>query len=706
MERIKMKKKHIYNLILIAFLIVSGTGIRAGTVSLDTSFNGTGYQIQGFGATGGIAEGIVVQADGRIVIGGWTTENFGPIDFGAIRFGANGILDNSFSGDGKVTTNLSPFDTARSVLLQPDGKILLCGERYSGNTNNDFAISRYLPDGTLDNSFDGNGIATPIVSGFSDEYSYDALLQPDGKIVMVGTTAPTTTIGENVPTDIAVMRLNTDGSLDTTFNGSGILIARFNNVNEAATAVVLQPDGKIVIGGFLNNTIRNDFLLMRFTAGGLLDTSFGTNGLVITPINGLNSAISSLALQSDGKILAGGSVTGGSAIVRYNSDGSIDNTFSNSGIASTTMSISKLMLKPDGKIIAAGTLNSRITVSRFNANGSIDTNFNGTGIFSASGISSSCRGYSSAIQNDDKIVISGTCYSNTLGLDSMAVIRIKETVRRIPFDFDGDGKTDLSIYRPAAGEWWVNRSSNSVTFAAQFGVSTDKIVPGDYTGDGKTDIAVWRPSSGEWLILRSEDSGYFTIPFGASGDVPAPADYDGDGKTDAAVFRPSTNTWFILNSSGIGVSIVTFGAAGDKPVAADYDGDGKTDIAIFRPGDGSWWYLRSSDGQFRVFRFGVETDKPVQSDYTGDGKADIAVFRPTTGEWFILRSEDSNYYSIRFGTNGDVAVPGDYDGDGKTDAGVFRPSNSTWYVNQTSSGVLITTFGITNDLPVPNAFVP
>jgi Repeat of unknown function (DUF5650)/FG-GAP-like repeat len=273
------------------------------------------------------------------------------------------------------------------------------------------------------------------------------------------------------------------------------------------------------------------------------------------------------------------------------------------------------------------------------------------------------------------------------------------------FDFDGDSKTDISIFRPSSGEWWLNRSSTSVTTAAQFGQSTDKPVPADFTGDGKTDLAFYRPSSGQWFILRSEDSSFLSFPFGTNGDVPVVGDFDADGKSDVGVFRPSTNVWYISKSTG-GTSIITFGASGDVPVAADYDGDGKTDIAIYRPSFGQWWIVRSSNNSVYAFQFGTSSDKPVQGDYTGDGKADSAFFRPSTGEWFILRSEDSSFYSVPFGTSGDLPAPGDYDGDGKYDTAVFRPSNNTWYVNRSTAGILIAGFGTNGDKPLPNVFVP
>lgn len=278
------------------------------------------------------------------------------------------------------------------------------------------------------------------------------------------------------------------------------------------------------------------------------------------------------------------------------------------------------------------------------------------------------------------------------------------TGKSAPFDFDGDGKTDLSIFRPSVGEWWYLRSSDNGNRTFQFGNSSDRLVPADYTGDGKTDIAFFRPSSGEWFVLRSEDSSFYSFPFGTNADIPAPADYDGDGKADAAVFRPSNLTWYISRSSG-GTTIQTFGANGDVPVVADYDGDNKADIAIYRPSKGEWWINRSSAGTI-AFQFGTNTDKPVQGDYTGDGKTDIAFFRPASGEWFVLRSENNSFYSFPFGSPGDVPSPGDYDGDGKTDAVVFRPSSNTWFVQRSASGTMIQTFGQNGDVSVPNAFVP
>ncbi len=272
-----------------------------------------------------------------------------------------------------------------------------------------------------------------------------------------------------------------------------------------------------------------------------------------------------------------------------------------------------------------------------------------------------------------------------------------------PADFDGDHKTDISIFRPGVGEWWYLRSSDSGNRAFQFGAAGDRLVPADFTGDGKTDVAFWR--NGTWYVLRSEDSSYYSFPFGASGDIALPYDFDGDGKADAGIFRPSNSTWYISNSGG-GTTILSFGISTDVPAVADYDGDGKADIAIYRPSLGQWWIRRSGDASVFAFTFGTSSDKIVPGDYTGDGKADGAFFRPSTGTWYVLRSEDFSFFSAPFGISTDVPSPGDYDGDGKFDFAVFRPSTGVWYVQRSTAGLQIQQFGSAGDLSVPNVFVP
>ncbi len=272
-----------------------------------------------------------------------------------------------------------------------------------------------------------------------------------------------------------------------------------------------------------------------------------------------------------------------------------------------------------------------------------------------------------------------------------------------PADFDGDGKTDVSVYRPDAGNWFVLNSSNASFNAVAFGNSTDVLAPGDYDGDGKTDTAVFRPSEGSWYF-RTKAGFVSSRQFGTSGDIPVPADYNGDGKTDVAVFRPSNGTWYIANSDSLGTfTFVQFGQTGDKPVLGDYDGDGKTDLAVFRPATGSWFILRSSDGGFNGVNFGISTDQPIPGDYDGDNKTDVAVFR--SGVWYLLQTT-AGFSGVQFGASGDMPAVGDYDGDNKTDLAVYRPANGTWYQLQSQNGFGATAFGISTDKPIPNAYLP
>jgi Subtilase family len=247
-------------------------------------------------------------------------------------------------------------------------------------------------------------------------------------------------------------------------------------------------------------------------------------------------------------------------------------------------------------------------------------------------------------------------------------------------DFDGDGRSDIAVYRD--GIWFILRSiDGALTTTGWGGLEQDVPLPGDYDGDGKVDIVVYR--DGIWFILRSSDGGQTTVGWGGLvQDIPVPGDYDGDGKTDVAVYRDGI--WFILRSSDGGQTTVGWGGlVQDVPVPADYDGDGKVDIAVYR--DGIWYIIRSSDGGVTVTGWGgLAQDIVVPGDYDGDGKTDIAVYR--NGVWFILRSSDGGYTTVGWGgLVQDIPVPADYDGDGKADIAVYR--DGLWFIRRSSDGV-------------------
>ncbi|MEO8074128.1 MAG: VCBS repeat-containing protein [Acidobacteriota bacterium] len=267
------------------------------------------------------------------------------------------------------------------------------------------------------------------------------------------------------------------------------------------------------------------------------------------------------------------------------------------------------------------------------------------------------------------------------------------TLLRRRFDFDGDGKADISVYRPSNGIWNLNLSASGYS-ATQFGLSTDKLTPADFDGDGKTDIAVFR--NGTWFWLNSSNGNFNAYQFGQAGDIPVPADYTGDGRAELAVYRGGT--WFTLNLVNNQSNAALFGNSTDKPVAADYDGDGKSDYAVYRDGI---WYLSQSTQGFAAIQFGLPTDKLVPADYDGDGKTDFAVYRD--GTWYLQRSQ-AGFTAFQFGFASDIPAPADYDGDGKADAAVYR--DGTWYLRQSANGFSGVQFGLATDKPVPASYVP
>jgi hypothetical protein len=268
------------------------------------------------------------------------------------------------------------------------------------------------------------------------------------------------------------------------------------------------------------------------------------------------------------------------------------------------------------------------------------------------------------------------------------------------FDFDGDGKSDLSVWRPSNGDWYLINSGANTFTGFKFGQIGDRIVPADYDGDGRTDTAVYR--GGTWYLNRSS-AGFTGVQFGLPDDVPAPADFDGDGKTDVAVFRPSTGYWFISYSSNGAFIAVQFGVARDFPMPADFDGDGKADITVWRPSNGIWYRINSSNGTFFGAQFGQLNDRPLSGDFDGDGKYDLAVFRPSNGYWYAAYSGSGGLLAAPFGIATDMPAPADFDGDGKTDLAVFR--SGVWHrvtsANNSYSGVQ---FGIAGDIPAPSFY--
>lgn len=706
---------------LLICLMSALPSVQAAPGDLDPNFGVGGIVTYRLNDLEDTFQGVVVQTDGKIVV----TGKNGNGKIIVIRYNANGSFDTSFANGGiYVAANITVFASSTAIALQPDGKIVVSGIYAMSGNDNAYLLIRLNTDGSPDTTLGGQGFVITNPSPGND-MTRDIVVQPDGKILVCGSVNDMGATGS----DIGLVRFLPNGDLDSTFNGNGIVITSIT-VAEQGYALKLQPDGKIVVLANSDNGNTSTYYqaLVRYLPNGTLDSNFGTNGIALNNLNGFNFTFGDLVIQPDGKIITAtsigstGTFTFAFTAARYQSSGAPDVNFGTNGktviISDTSNSAQALEIQPNGKIIVVGHTEISgngldILVARLNANGSLDTSFgNGGRVFTqVAPAPLSDYSFDVALQADGKIVVAGKM--NAGGLFDFDAILLRYVGGDIPspqkpFDFDGDGKTDISIFRPTGSEWWYLRSSDNQNRTFQFGNSSDKLVPADFTGDGKTDIAVFKPSTREWFVLRSEDSSFYSFTFGAAGDIPQVGDFEGDGRADAAVFRPSSALWFVSLSSG-GTRIQQFGAPDDFPAVADYDGDGKTDIAIIRFNGGlgvEWWWYRSSVSSTIAYVLGTPTDIPVRGDYTGDGKADVAFWRPSTGEWFVLRSESPSYYAAPFGATGDIPVPGDYDGDGTFDLAVFRPSNRTWYLLRSTAGFTAVQFGLSNDKPVPTAFFP
>lgn len=321
---------------------------------LDTTF-GTGGQVTTtFGTSVQHAKAIAVQSDGKLVVAGYAQIG-SNVDFAVVRYNLNGSLDSTFNGSGKVTTDIAGgSDQGYGVVIQTDGKIIVAGTGATGG-GYDFAVVRYNSNGSLDTSFGGTGkVTVPVGSGVDNGYS--VALQADGKVVVAGTA-------EGSPFRIGVVRLNANGTLDATFNGSGKVITAIGS-SASGNAVRVQEDGKIVVAGGANTTGNGDVALVRYNSDGSLDTSFGGTGVVTTAIGTSHEFAKHLAIQPDGKIVAAGASYDGTgkpdfAVLRYNVSGSLDPTFNGTGKIVTPLSSAwdvgnSLALQGDGRIVVAG----------------------------------------------------------------------------------------------------------------------------------------------------------------------------------------------------------------------------------------------------------------------------------------------------------------------------------------------------------------
>jgi len=531
--------------------------------SLDTTFDTDGKVTTPVLSAGDVATSVALQTDGKLVLAGYAYDGSANV-FAAVRYNSNGSLDTSFSGDGKQTTNFGSIDDeANSVVVQANGRIILAGHSYNGNTF-DFALVRYTTAGALDTNYDGDGKVTTSVL-INDNIAYGIKLQSDGKAIVAGA-------GDATNSDFALARYNTNGSLDGAFNTTGTVATDIGNRPNRYNAVARQTDGKIVAGGYASNGQNDDFAVTRLNTDGSLDTTFGGTGKVLTPVLASNDVVNAVAIQSDGKILAAGSALNGAtndfAIVRYNTDGTLDTTFDTDGKVVTSIIfgddvVTSMAVQSDGKIVVAGysigSGQADSYVLRYNTNGSLDTSFSADGIFNISFTGLNDFAYSVAIQSDGKIVVGGNTYNGS-NYD-FAVVRVNSN-GTLDTTFNLDGLLTFSML-----------AGNDTIYSIAIQPDGKIVVAGSAHNGTNEDFAVARVTTDGYLDTFWNATGRVTTPVLAGNDIAYAVNVQWDGKivvagrasvggqTDLAIVRYTSignlDTTFNYVSSPLGTGIQT-----------------------------------------------------------------------------------------------------------------------------------------------------
>ncbi len=662
--------------VISSFIIAFSLCAAAYPGELDTTFNNTGFASLSGGLGNDGANAVAVQKDGKIVaagfaVNGYQTVQFGDEDFALVRYNADGSLDSSFGEGGKVFYHIKASkERANAVTVQPDGKIIAAGVSKLNNFDS-FALIRFNSDGSLDTSFGNQGVVITQI-GYSQSSIYALALQADGKIVTTGLAE----------FGFTLVRFNADGKRDQSFVNNGV-VSLSPAIYSYSRTLVIQPDGKIVVGGGATNRSYSDFAVTRFNENGTLDKRFGFMGRAIIPITASTDGVYALALQADGKIIAAGHSFDGNnypkyTVARLTSGGRLDTSFGEGGKVVTPLSnnqdiIYGVAVQPDGAIVAAGTSNDgnqyRIGIVRYRPDGSLDPSF-GDGGKVVTPFQNSVTANALVLQADGKILTAGLTSTQWSG--DFAVFRYN-TDGSLDNSYDTDGKSVTDIGTPG-GEWrsvLVQEDSKIIAVGYGFDETGQKVALFRYNADGSPDagfgtsgrVMTGIGSNGSGLDAVLQPDGKILVCSYVVGGY-AVIRYNADGSLDGSF---GTN----------GIKAVSFGHAGGSVAAIDIQSDGKIILT------GSAMRTSNSERIFATLRLNAN-DGSLDTSFGENGIAWTAIATYNLANAVVVQSDDKIIVAgLSFGTSIDFALVR-YNADGTLDntfgfSGVVTTPVGEWW---------------------------
>jgi uncharacterized delta-60 repeat protein len=637
-----------------------------------------------------------------------------------------------------------------SIAVAPDDSTFVAGYVFNNGTTGDVvSLAHLTASGALDTSFGNGGVASLTPSGLpagTQITTANVLLRPDGTIIVDAS---------DKTGDAILAAFNLDGTADTSFGNNGVAVFTLASLGLPAgslSTAALQPDNKVVVAGVFalpkGASAPYDAALIRVDAGGMLDTSFGSGGVVKVldnPLNGTgltpleSESIGGIAVQPSGQILVAldFAISGTSGLgvqscdlVGLNSDGSRNMAFETNFFANfAPYTLGQLIAEPDGTILVAGekTFENNNTLSKLNPDGSLDQSFTFSGFDTNSYALES---------NGDILVTSGLSGATPTNSFGFQVIRLTPNLTMDEtFGSGGTSTQIIALPAGAAGTTTVypyfstgiavgpnnapvvlgSFADSSFFAVARLTATGSAALPGDFTGDGIADPAIYLPAAGAFAVRSSQGGPDQITTFGISGPgatIPAVGNYNGTGVEEIAAYLPSQGEFAIRPSTGGPDEIIPFGLSGPGqtiPTPGDYFGTGQDDIAAYLPSIGAFAIRNPAGGPDEIIPFGLPglgQSIPVPGDYDGSGKTEIAVYLPSLGEFAYRPANGGPDVFVSFGIAGlgqTIPTPGHFDGSGHDEIAAYLPSLGEFVYRPADGGAdQVIPFG----LPGPGQTIP